>query len=117
MIFNTDEVSNQLNKVFNELVTSLSLKKEQLLQEKIFEVMPDFKKEEFEHRQNRFNPFMCINDGSNNEYYYFNDGTRNGKFLIGFKSIENSVDVSKDGSFNKIKIDVILNEPEFLKIK
>lgn len=62
----------------------------------------------------RFNPFLSIEKEGFGTYYYYNDGTAAGKFIVGFERIEEY----NGGNLNfKITFHVVEVEPEHLKIK
>lgn len=96
---------------------NINSQKEELLKRRMEQLkIPIPTKEEL--LKTRFNPLLGVqHDGA--EYYYFNDGTKNGLFIIGFGQMNSgSFDFTKGVENQKFKIDlpIILEEPEFLKL-
>ena len=69
-----------------------------------------------ERRLTRFSPFQVENHPAMGELYYYNDGSANGKFLIGFR--DRPMEVNMDGRQTSatIAVEVITEEPEGAKI-
>jgi len=63
--------------------------------------------------QYRFNPFIQISDHNFNRYLYFNDGTKGGKFVVGFVTHQEMHPSKLDFS---MYTSVITEEPEHLKL-
>jgi hypothetical protein len=61
----------------------------------------------------RFNPFILITDHNFNKYLYFNDGTKSGKFVVGFVTHQEMHPTKLDFS---MYTSVITEEPQHLKL-
>lgn len=95
----------------NELINSINEKKEAILKERCESLglpIPNLKT-----REQRFNPFLLEQHKGFGELYYYNDGTKNGLFIVGFTDLippEHFMSTKID-----IKFEVINEEPEWNK--
>jgi len=102
-----------MENLISEIIKSINDKKEAYLIEackKLNLPIP-----EFSILEQRFNPYLKEDHQGFGELYYYNDGTKNGKFIIGFTEFKEP-DYFSDNPIT-LNWDVITEEPEWNKKK
>ena len=101
-----------MQELIKQLTEKITSQKELILKEKckILGVpIPDLSL-----KDSRFNPYILEKHEGFGELYYYNDGTKNGKFIVGFSDFEDPDYFNEDFKIN-FTFKIIEEEPEWNK--
>lgn len=105
-----------LQEKISKMVESIGNQKEAIVKSKMIEkgmAIPSIDA----MKQYRFNPLMCEHHEGYGDLYYYNDGTKNGQFIVGFKFF-NFIDTWENPTLTtSIEFGIITEEPEWNKRK
>ena len=111
---------NVLQKLTEDLIDSFIERKEEIIRQALLKkgIDPEVYERNVLERRFRFNPLLIENHAEKGEFIYYNDGTKNGLFIVGFTNIEfhgtGKISMTNQVSVSQMIIEV---EPDFLKIK
>jgi len=105
-----------LTDMIGKMADDINKKKEDALAMKIIELGLEFNFREHLESKPRFSKLLRIIKDHDEEYYYYDNGTHNGLFIVGFKMVS-GMDF---GEANPMKVtmhyDIIHKEPNSLKL-
>lgn len=108
-----------LEKLTEYLIDSFLERKEEIVRQALLKkgIDPEVYERNILERRTRFNPLLIEKHEGKGEFIYYNNGTANGLFIIGFGDIEFTYyNMQKNCSELGLKQNIIEEEPDFLKI-
>jgi hypothetical protein len=112
-----------IHELTQKIIEDLMQKKDHLVKDRIKELglNLEYYEDLLKNKKVRFNPFIHEHHENGYEFLYFNDGTENGLFIIGFKNPTIEDNMSTVNYDFEPKISASINyftvEPEWNKIK
>lgn len=108
-----------LEKLTEDLIDSFLERKEEIIRQALLKkgIDPKVYERNILERRTRFNPLLIENHEGKGEFIYYNDGTKNGLFIVCFGEIEFPYyNMKNNCSELGLKQNIIEEEPDFLKI-